>query len=338
MKQYLLPIALGACAIFASPAKAADVYTSGGMKDAPELSSASGVNHSGFAVRAFIGYAWGNRDVDTSARAFLNCVNAYEVETDPELRAKQLDEISGALAEYKAAGIFASNEETATAGRFIVPLIGALFSNSGSDEFGGLVFGGEVEHLWHRGQFGLGLAAGVTFYGDAETKTSFAGAPTTFAPGTVFTAMIPQAVGEETGLTVSGFTTVDRDFDIDFTLKGYWFAAQDTAFYLKAGPSIARASIKSSIGIDGTSAGMSYSDSDTAIGYVVGLGVIHWINPNLSVSLDGDFKQHSFSAEGSKNVKLGEGYCCDSYEVQAKGKTDVDDSVFAIKASAAYHF
>lgn len=341
-------IAIIAFALFAAlfagagGANAADIYHQGGgsLKDGPAPYSERS-DHTGWALRGFIGYAMGDRDIKSEANAFLNCRNAYELSEDPEDREQELKDIEMFVADANKAGVFASASNDGTVANIVVPILGAFFNNSDSDDFNSLVFGGEIEHLWHRGQFGFGLAAGVTAYGDAESKTTFAKVPTFFERGTATNPDDGANHGQngETGLTVSGFASVDRQFDIDLVAKLYYFPTPDLAFHVKAGPSFAKAKVKGGVSVDGTDASLEYENDDFSIGYVVGAGVTKWWSPVLSSTLEVDYKAHSFDANGKKSESLGEVHCfCDDLTVDAAGSTDVDDSVWTIKAATAYHF
>lgn len=325
----------------AGGASAADIYNQGGgsLKDGPAPYSERS-DHTGWALRGFVGYASGERDIKSEANAFLNCTNAYELSEDPVTREAELKEIEAFVKEANDHGVLASASNDGTLAKIVIPILGAFFNNSDNDDFNSFVFGGEVEHLWHRGQFGLGLAVGVTAYADADSETTFANVPTFFERGTLTNPANGENNGFDgpTGLTVSGFASVERQFDVDLVVKLYYFPAPDLAFHIKAGPSIAKAKVKGGVSIDGTDASLEYENDDVSIGYVVGAGVTKWWDPNWSTTAEVDLKGHSFSANGKKSVDLGDSYCCDQVSLDAAGGTDVDDNVWTVKLGAAYHW
>lgn len=342
MIRKLLLLSTATAAILAgTQARAADIYhQDGGLKDGGYSAGPSG-SHTGWAIRGFVGYATGDRDIDSDAHAFLNCTNAYDLTGLNEVdRAEAIKDIEANVAELNKYGVFATNTTDGTLGKVVLPLLGAFFNNSDTDDFNSFVFGGEVEHLWHSGQWGIGLALGVTVYGDAESKTSFAKLPTFFERGTLSNPNDGANHGQngETGLTVSGYASVDREFDIDPVLKLYYFAGPDLAFHLKAGPSFARAKVKGGVSVDGTDVGLAYEKDDTSIGVVLGGGVTKWWSQSVSTTIEGDWKKHNFNANGSHSESLGDNCYCDDVTVDAKANTDVEDSVWTIKGGVAYHW
>ncbi len=344
-------IAIAAFAVFAiagGGANAADIYHQGGStKDAPYTPDTRSSNHTGWSARAFIGYAMGERDIESEAKAFENCTIVEKLPTDPLLREAKIKEIEKIVAEGNKDGIFATTSNDGVLSKTIVPIIGAFFNTSDNDDFNSFVFGGGVEHLWHMGQFGMSLGVDVTAYADAESKTEFSKVPTFFAKGTLTNPAdnLPGGLDGKTPITVSGYASVDRQIDIDLVGKLYFFPSPDLAFFGKAGPSFAKAKVKGGVFIDGGGAdeSLEYENDDWSIGYVVGLGVTKWWDPNFSTTLEGDYKAHSFNADGSKSVDLKHGCCVrevghGNETIDAAAGTDVDDNVWTVKLGGAYHF
>jgi opacity protein-like surface antigen len=305
-KFFKASVSASVLALFLSaPALAADLGKS--SKDSPASVldapvSVAGGDHSGFYIKGDLGIASGDRDVSRKITGEAGKTE-YVDHDDDELT----DEILANVPSF----------------------VGALDSLNSSDSFEGFVFGGEISYLFvlPNRRFGIEPVVGVTFYGDAKTTHAFDGIVDGKAHEVDPEGSDPDGPDFPISANLAGFTTVDRDYDIDLILRGHLFVANNLSVYAGGGVSLARASI-SGYATDGD-VEHSFKDSDWAPGLVLNAGLQYWATDRIVVGIDYTYKAHEFSA--NKSSTFGDGEECDPY-LSVNDKASVDDEVHAIKA------
>jgi opacity protein-like surface antigen len=140
-------------------------------------------------------------------------------------------------------------------------------------------------------------------------------------------------------VTVSGYVDMERQFDIDLVLKAGVLVAPRTLVYGIAGPSFAKGTVKAGVGIDGhPDLRLDYEDDQWSAGWVLGGGVQHYFADDWSFNIQGDYRRHEFDASESIDetiVAIGDH---DELYGKASSRSDVEDSIWSIKAGVAHHW
>lgn len=345
-----------------SPALSADLdHGLGGMKDGHYARPLGG-----FGVRLFMGYGWGDRSVrqDNDYEAGLaytlpeGTTGATVLDNGPDGAPGTADDVTvDGVANEISAIANAHGLDTSWDGQtFTLPLLRTLLGAGGDVEIGSFVGGGEIEYIGYAGRVGLGVVAGATFYGDADSRTVYTDRESRFGGGTLITPndipahadgadahpAIPcpgaTCAGDPTGILSSGFVEAERSVDIDLAVKFGYLLTERTLVYGVAGPSFARATVTAATDYAGIG---SYSEEQWALGFVVGGGIQHHFADGWSLGLQADYKRHTFEAEkgarDSANIAAGDWGSLDAYQ-EASSKSEVEDSVWTVKAGVAKHF
>ncbi len=319
MKTLLTATALSALLIGA--ASAADVYSSGSLKDSGFGPSVSN-SRAGFYATGLLGYSWGNRDI----RQTVNRELGIYAEVPP---APAREDFEG----EGAGGTTAS-----------LPLIGDVLNNAGDADIGGFVYGAEVSYLFHNGgRFGFEPAVGVTFYGDDSGGIAHS------EKAGILQANLGKGLEDVAAspFTQSGFASAERDYDIDVLLRGYYFVNDRLALTLGGGVSIATADVCGSSRMDGVTGGDPLSDiaisafntqgckSDTSVGPMVEAGFKFWATDRVSVIGRVDAKWHEFGADIKSGAELPFGESGAGLYGNSTNHIEVDDVMWSAKAGVS---
>lgn len=337
MHKLIALAAVAAASLLPVSASAADLG-GGGMKDGG-FTAEPPRDLGGFGIRVFLGYSFGDRDVSQRNSGEVGLRHTPDCSHEnPEKQAKcegWVDEFKTGLVEHlNENGVDASWNGTT----FELPLIRALSDIVANDDVRSLSGGAELEYLFHHSGLVFGIVGGVQLYADADTTTAYEGAPVRLGGGALLSPHGSEADGFEVpGLTTSGYVGVERNLDIDLALKAGAMVSENTLLYALAGPSFAKATVKGGVGIDGTDLAMEYEDDQWSIGYVVGVGVQHFFGDGWSANGQLDFRQHEFDAGKSIEGAIPLGGSSEIYG-KASSKSDVEDSIWTVKAGVARHW
>jgi opacity protein-like surface antigen len=322
-----------------SGAQAADFR--GSVKDEPVFSSpAPSANRGGFYIRGDLGIANGERDISRR----IDREAGIDLDVTGE-KAEDVQDFRDTLSGFNVPSTLDGNTLS-------IPLIGDRLGLSDRDDFSSSVFGAEALYLWQpgNGRMGFSVGLGATFYGDAESRMSHAGANGKFVGGTALADFqaggfecsdIGTCAGDPSPFSQTGTLHVERDFDIDLVGRIHYFATDRLALNAGLGVSFARANL-SGVNVSDQGAneafGTRFDEDDTAIGLIATVGADYWLTDRITIGASYDYKHHEFSADASSRASTPLGGPNSPVSIYGKShdSADVEDDIHTFKAKIGF--
>lgn len=314
MRKHIAAFAL-AVAGLSAPAFSADVYTDDVIVTSPNyerVHEAYRANRSGFYVGGSIGIANGERTVERQINRQID-LNV----DDPAFAALVDTDNDGTItdAEREAASAALSQDNiphTINDNSAVIPLIADQLKFGRESDFDSMVFGGEVSYLYHvpGAPVGFEIGLGTTFYNDSKTSlghTDQAGqyqggtalADADFGGGPICGGV---CAGDPSPFPQTGITSIERNYDIDLTLKGHWFLTPRFAVNVFGGPSWAQATLSGVNDSGDERFNTAFEKDKTSLGFVVGAGVDFWATEQIRIGGSYDFKRHDWGNTASNSA------------------------------------